>query len=308
MISFDICLCRPYLGFGNILTPPSTTIRRLLVALLPSCAVELWQSDDSTNRPSTAVVIDTLRFTTTASQALALGARSVHVSSTVEQAIQLANESPTRPLLCGERLCHPIEGFDLGNSPLELTRELVHGRDLVFTTTNGTLAARAVRHIPSVLLGALVNRRAVCQHLSELTTGDVLLVCAGTDGQVTWEDVLTAGAIIDELCRSENFHYGHDTARLAHAAWQAIEMSDTATLDSVLHATTSQNTGASSRSARLELELSRSIGGRNLIESGFQPDVHFAAQLDSLTAVAQNSKQHRQCFVNITQPALGSNS
>lgn len=268
----------------------------MLVALLPSQAAELSRLDDPTNQPATAVVIDTLRFTTTASQALELGARSVHVSSSVEQAIQLAAELPTRPLLCGERHCHPIEGFDVGNSPLELTRALVEGRDLVFTTTNGTLAVDAVRHIPSVLLGALVNRHAVCQRVSASTAGHVLLVCSGTDGQLTWEDVLTAGAIIDELCRAENFQYGHDTARLAHAAWQATEGRNAVALDAVPRDTKRPSEVALRRSARLEMELSHSIGGRNLLESGFQSDVHFAAQLDSLTAVAQNSSQNPLAF------------
>lgn len=264
-------------------------------------------SNDPTNPLATAVVIDTLRFTTTASQALALGARSVHVRSSVEQAIQLATELPTRPLLCGERHCHPIDGFDLGNSPLELTRELVQGRDMVFTTTNGTLAALAVQHVPSVLLAALVNRRVVCQYLSQKSSGDVLLVCAGTDGQLTWEDVLTAGAIVDELCRSESFQYGHDTARLAHAAWQATQVPEPVTHDTVTSDTVRQDSGAGNRSARLEQELSRSIGGRNLLESGFQRDVNFAAQLDSLSAVALNSSQQPQRFANVTQPTTGSN-
>ncbi len=268
----------------------------MLVALLPSQAAELSLLDDPTNQPPTAVVIDTLRFTTTASQAFELGARSVHVSSSVEQAIQLAAELPTRPLLCGERHCHPIEGFDLGNSPLELKRELIDGRDLVFTTTNGTLAVEAVRHVPRVLLAALVNRHAVCQHVSKLTSGDVLLVCSGTDGQLTWEDVLTAGAIIDELCRAENFQYGHDTARLAHAAWQAIEGRNAVTLDAVPNDAKQQSARAHHRSARLEIELSHSIGGRNLLESGFQRDLHFAAQLDSLAAVAENSSQNPMAF------------
>ncbi len=271
--------------------------RQLLVALLPDYAAELAPPDDSISQLATAVVIDTLRFTTTASQALALGARSVYVSSCVEQAIQLANELPARPLLCGERFCHPIEGFDLGNSPLELKREVVSGRDLVFTTTNGTLAAQAVRHVPSVLLAALVNRRAVCQHLKAIESGDVLLVCAGTDGQLTWEDVLTAGAIIDDLGQSENFQYGHDTARLAHAAWQAA----------MTHDPRSQNIDAEARSIRLELELSNSIGGRNLLESGFQRDVHFAAQIDSLTAVPLNSPTWPLRFANATHPTSGNN-
>ena len=271
-------------GFFNTLT--SSLSRRVWVALLPSHVSDLQRTSlplDGEQTPpfSTAVVIDTLRFTTTACQALELGAQSVQVASSVERAWQLAAELPTKPLLCGERHCHPIDGFDLGNSPLELTRELVHGRDLVFTTTNGTLAVEAVRHLPSVLLAGLVNRQSLCHYIAQQTSGNVLLVCAGTDGQLTWEDVLTAGALVDGLRRLANFQYGHDTALLALYAWQA---------------SVQQCAGEKQLAARLEQELSRALGGRNLLESGYQRDVHFAAQLDSLAAVAGNSAHHPHRF------------
>lgn len=220
------------------------------------------------------MVIDTLRFTTTACQAIGLGARSVLVASSIERAQQLAAEMTPRPLLCGERHCHPIAGFDLGNSPLELHGPLVGGRDLVYTTTNGTLAVEAVRQVPHILLAALVNRESTCQYLQQQTMGDVLLICAGTDGQITWEDVLTAGAIIDRLVDSANFQMGHDAATLAQAAWRSI---------------LPLASSAEQLPDRLEKELSRALGGSNLIESGYERDVHFAAQLDSLVCVACNT-------------------
>lgn len=284
MISHHFHSTAPDYGFFNTLT--SSLARHVWIALLPSQVSDLQRTGQPTDEVptppfATALVIDTLRFTTTACQAFELGAQSVHVASSVEQARQLAAQLPTKPLLCGERHCHPIDGFDLGNSPLELTRELASGRDLVFTTTNGTLAVEAVKHLPSVLLAALVNRLAVCRYISQQTTGDVLLVCAGTDGQLTWEDVLTAGSIVDELLHSTNFQYGHDTALLAHSAWQA---------------TAQQTADERPLTARLEQELSRALGGRNLLESGYQRDVLFAAQLDSLATVARNSIDHPHRF------------
>lgn len=259
------------------------SLRRLWVALLPNYVDPIFQAANA-QVCSTAVVIDTLRFTTTACQALGLGARSVLVAPSVERAQQLAAEMTPRPLLCGERHCHPIAGFDLGNSPLELSRPLVRGRDLVYTTTNGTLAVEAVRQVPHVLLAGLVNRASTCTYLRGQTSGDVLLVCAGTDAQITWEDVLTAGAIIDGLVQSEDLQIGHDAATLALAAWRSIQP---------------QTSSAELLLDRLKNEFARALGGSNLVKSGYEPDVHFAAQLDSLSCVAGNTTDQPHRFASV---------
>ena len=60
-------------------------------------------------------------------------------------------------MLGGERGGVRIEGFDLGNSPREYTAEAVAGRDIITTTTNGTVALRACAGAREVLAGAWVN-------------------------------------------------------------------------------------------------------------------------------------------------------
>lgn len=210
-----------------------------------------------------------------------MGGRAVHVASTVEQARQLATHLAPVPLLCGERHCHVIEGFDLGNSPIEFTRARVSDRDLVFTTTNGTLAIEAVHQVPKILLAALVNRSALCRYVQADTAGDLLIVCAGTDGQVTWEDVLTAGGIVDHLLASGDFVSGHDPTLLAQAAWVA---------------TTGQDTDTAAVNTKLLAELTRALGGRNLLAAGYHRDLEFAVQLDSLDIVPQNSPQQPHVF------------
>jgi 2-phosphosulfolactate phosphatase len=263
----------------------------LLVALLPQDVARLIQArqpvashspaSTGSSEISTAVVIDTLRFTTTACQALQAGAQAVWVAATVELAQQLAQRMARPPLLCGERHCHRIAGFDLGNSPFEYTAQTVQDRELVFTTTNGTLAIEAVAEVPHIALAALVNRAALCQHLLQHTRGDVLVVCAGTDGQVAWEDVLTAGAVVDQLLKYAAFDWGDDTSRLAAAAWRA-----------------SANESHPSDRLRADLygELSQALGGRNLLLSGYERDVRFAAQLDALHVVPHNSPTRPRAF------------
>ena len=78
---------------------------------------------------SAVIVIDVFRASTTIAAALAGGARFVLPVADVEQAMKLAEPyADSEVLLGGERECQRIEGFQLGNSPREYTREVVAGR------------------------------------------------------------------------------------------------------------------------------------------------------------------------------------
>ncbi len=263
----------------------SSLLRRVFVSLLPRW-VDAASHQHLDSRDSNAIVIDTLRFTTTACHALRAGANSVRVAATVEQARNLAAQVSQRPLLCGERHCNLIEGFDLGNSPSEYSSSNVQGRDLVFTTTNGTLAVEAVRQSKHILLAALVNRAAVCRTVQTDLTGDLAIVCAGTDGQVAVEDVLTAGAIVDQLLQSEDFTSGHDTATLAVLAWQAVHA------EHVFHQLETRD-----RFHALVHALQNTLGGRNLLDAGYENDIQFAAQIDTIDATPRNVENEPSHFV-----------
>ena len=99
------------------------------------------QVDESDLRDKNVVVIDILRASTTIIIALSNGAKEVVPVETIEGAVKIASGlfSETT-LLCGERDGRTIEGFHLGNSPLEYNEEKVRGKTLVFTSTNGSLA------------------------------------------------------------------------------------------------------------------------------------------------------------------------
>ena len=88
-------------------------------------------------------VIDVLRATSTIVAAMANGARAIVPVAEIEDALRLAKtHGRDNVLLCGERRSRKIEGFDLGNSPLEFTSEAVADKLVVMTTTNGTRACR----------------------------------------------------------------------------------------------------------------------------------------------------------------------
>ena len=141
-------------------------------------------------RPAgTAVVIDVLRATSTITLALASGYERVLVAGSVDAATELRADDRT---LAGEVGCARAPGFDLGNSPEE-TRS-PRTRDLVLATTNGAPAIVAAAAVAEdVLVASLLNLDAVCRQLTDRE--GVLLVCAGTDGRVSIEDVYLAGRI-----------------------------------------------------------------------------------------------------------------
>ncbi|MEZ5941238.1 MAG: 2-phosphosulfolactate phosphatase [Planctomycetaceae bacterium] len=145
-----------------------------------------------------AVLIDILRASTTITHAFAHGVKEVLPCQTVEAALTRAALLPERPLLGGERKAVLIPGFDLDNSPFSYSRERVSGKSVVFTTTNGTRVLDQCRDAAEVLVGAFVNRAAVAKRLRN-ESRPIHIICAGTDGFLTAEDILFAGALATDL-------------------------------------------------------------------------------------------------------------
>ena len=193
--------------------------------------------------------------------ALDQGAKQIIACLEIEESQFVAARCSPPPLLCGERFCKPIPGFDLGNSPIDYSRSIVGGRTLVMTTTNGTRAFAAAISAKSVYAGAFVNLSAVLRAASG--EGQLIVICAGTDGQETDEDLLFAGALIAKLADSETELALDEAATEASDAWHAF-----------------MSTGIS-----LAERLSQSRGGRNLLQAGFQADIKICAMIDSVASV-----------------------
>jgi 2-phosphosulfolactate phosphatase len=205
-----------------------------------------------------AVVMDVLRATSTIATALANGAeRVIPVREPDEAIATMKRIGRDRVLLCGERGSRAIAGFDLDNSPASYTADVVRGKTLAFTTTNGTRALiDAARDGAIVYCGALINRRAIVGALRD----DVLLVCAGNEGTLSFEDLLCAGAIVAQLYRDDRSVQRSDAARAAMTVYEA----------NAKHLTTAIAFGTHARTLR---------------DAGFAADVAACAQLDVLDVV-----------------------
>ncbi len=165
----------------------------------------------------TVVVLDVLRASTTIVEALAAGAKTLYPVASVEEALRLANTiGRDEVLLCGERRCLPIEGFDLGNSPGDFTPERVGGKTLVMSTTNGTAVMALAAQAGRVVIGSWLNLRATVEELTR-SGGDAVLICSGREKGFGLEDAVLAGRIA-ELVMEASPDGGWQLNDGAHAA------------------------------------------------------------------------------------------
>ena len=209
-----------------------------------------------------AVMADILRASTTITHALNNGATKVIPCATVEEALQIRQQhAGDCVLLGGERGGVKIDGFDLSNSPDDYDRPTVASKVIGFTTTNGTKALLRSNKATCVLIGCFANLSRVVEFLVQRKL-PVHVVCAGTNGEITGEDVLFAGAVVERLIKQNPSTKICDSARIALNHWQR-EVTDGSL----------QN---------LEKAMSRAFGGRNLIKLGYEKDIATASAVDSV--------------------------
>jgi 2-phosphosulfolactate phosphatase len=201
------------------------------------------------------VIIDTLRASSTIVHALAEGAKAIYPVASIEEALRLANTfGRDEVLLCGERRCLPIEGFDLGNSPREFTTARVGGKTLVMSTTNGTAAIAAATGAQRIIIGSPLNLGTVAAELAR-TGAEPVLLCAGRERRVALEDAATAGLIVQRLMESTPVQWELNDGALA-----ALALAREFGVSARLFATTA--------------------GGRSIAEAGLAEDLEFCAQVD----------------------------
>lgn len=204
------------------------------------------------------VVIDVLRATSVMATALANGATKVKTVQAPQQALTLKTQN-TNLLLAGERNAIKLAGFDFGNSPLEMHRELIEGKEIILCTSNGTQAVASSHRAKRVFTAAFVNMKAVVDQLV-LLEEDITIICSGTNGQFSLDDCLAAGVLVNRLTSTKDY-----------------KLSDSA--QSMSLAIKDENTLHESLKDCYHLKL--------LKFKGFQEDVDYCLTLDSLKVVPQ---------------------
>src|SRR5690348_13870896 len=128
------------------------------------------------------IVLDVLRASSTMLAMFEAGARELRLAETPEAALAAGEGRREELWLCGERRGLKVEGFDYGNSPAEVSEADLSDRDVIFVTSNGTGALRAVSEAPVVLVGSPRNEVAVVRQAireAAARNADILILCAG---------------------------------------------------------------------------------------------------------------------------------
>jgi 2-phosphosulfolactate phosphatase len=208
-------------------------------------------------------VIDVLRASTTIATALASGARAVIPFESSDEVVDRAKQFERDDvLLAGERRMHAIPGFDLGNSPREYTREVVGGKTVLLTTTNGTVALAGIQGARDVVVASYVNYSAVSAMIRAAARGasDVSIICAGRERQFALEDAACAGRYVYQI-----------TKRLP-----AVESNDAALAASLIDRKYGDN---------LMRLFETAAHGRALAAAGFEADLAACAAVDSFPVI-----------------------
>lgn len=211
------------------------------------------------------VVVDVLRATTTIINAIHNGADHVIPSPSIEGARELQLKLGNGSVMGGERGGKKVDGFQCGNSPPEYTREMIAGKSLILATTNGTVAMEQCRKSKAILIGAFVNLGAVAHRVAD--EAQVTILCSGTDGFVTSEDVLFAGALTEIMTTQRPGLEIKDEAKVAHGHWQSTQLQ---------MRQNNKSLADFMRTAR---------GGKNLVRIGHDADIVFSSQIDTIPIV-----------------------
>lgn len=173
-------------------TPPLGGRGAQLHICLTPALIPLYQVEDYI-----VVIIDIFRATSSICYGIDNGAEAIIPVAEVEECAAY-REKGLSYLLAAERNGEVVSGFDFGNSPFSYTKEMVSGKTVVLTTTNGTHALHLSRSAKKVAIGSFLNLTALCNWL-QTQNDNILLVCAGWKNQFNLEDTIFAGAVIEEL-------------------------------------------------------------------------------------------------------------
>ena len=224
---------------------------RINVALLPGQECDFARS--------VCIVVDVLRASSSIVTLLERGARPVIAAGSIDEARSLHQRFPGF-MLCGERDGLPPPGFDYGNSPAEFSRLELGSKGAILATSNGTRLLAAMAGAPAVLVGCLLNQRAVAEAAVQIAGEralDVAVLCSAAYGGSTFvlEDALGAGGIIDSVLSARSSLEASDAARFARDAFLTAGNDLPGAIASSYHA-------------------------RELIQAGLGADVAYCAQLD----------------------------
>ncbi len=216
--------------------------------------------DEESVTGKNVVVIDVLRAGSSIVVALTNGAREIIPVGDMETGYKVySNLTREVTLRCGERNGKMIQGFDLGNSPIAFTEEKVKGKSIVMLTTNGTTAIVKARYAKNLIVASFLNLTSVVNVMKSWDS-DIIILCSGQDNRFSLEDTICAAKIVAELTKDNDNYLLDDSGRCA------------LTLEKT-------------HGGNILKMMKNSDHGKYLVEIGFEDDLKFCGNIDSIPAV-----------------------
>lgn len=186
-----------------------TPKNRLEVCLSP--AIYSKHADDN----NIVVIVDILRATSSICAAIHNGVKGLIPVATVDEAREMKQQGY---LVASERDGYVLDFADFGNSPFNFTPEIVSGREIVYSTTNGTRCIHLASHSRAVVIGAFLNISSLAEWLIILNA-PVLIFCASWKDRFSLEDTVFAGALAERLLDSGKFETICDAVTASVDLW-----------------------------------------------------------------------------------------
>lgn len=167
------------------------------------------------------VIADILRATTSICTAFEWGVKSMIPVRTVQEARDYKEKGY---IVAGERIEETFEFADFGNGAMEFMNDKIKGKDIVHSTTNGTVAiSMAIEANPNeILIGAFSNISSLADYLIKKKE-NILIFCSGWKNSFCIEDTVFAGALLERIMEGGDYINHNDSAYSSIDLWHATK-------------------------------------------------------------------------------------
>jgi 2-phosphosulfolactate phosphatase len=173
----------------------------------------------TTNEDYIVVIVDVLRATSAFCAAFDSGAESVIPVSGLDELLTYKSNGF---LTAAERDGNKVDFADFGNSPSIFLKRRLDGRNLAYSTTNGTQAIEKAKiaGARNIVAAAFVNIESACNWIMKQQK-NVVILCSGWKNTFSLEDTLCAGAFVEILVNTNLYKHECDAAYAALSLWKS---------------------------------------------------------------------------------------
>jgi 2-phosphosulfolactate phosphatase len=161
------------------------------------------------------VVIDVLRAFTVQPWMFARGAARILAVADADEAMRLRDEHLPDAVLAGEEGGEQLEGFDLGNSPVQVRGTDLTNRTVIHRTSAGTQGLARTAGSGLVLAASFVTAGATARVLASAQPARVTFVITGTSLGRDGDEDLAAAELIAARLQEQDPEPGSYLARIA---------------------------------------------------------------------------------------------